>query len=59
MKTEKTVNGIKNVDKARYFLKKEGMNVILTKRANNRNVSVIVKKMERLHKNMLKFEDAY
>ena len=59
MKTEKTVNGIKNVDKARYFLKKEGMNVILTKRANNRNVSVIVKKMERLHKNMLKFEDAH
>ena len=59
MKLEKTVHGIKNVDKARYFLKKEGMNVILTKRANNRNVSVIVKKMERLHKNMLKFEDAY
>lgn len=59
MKLEKTVHGIKNVDKARYFFKKEGMNVILTKRANNRKVSLIVKKMERLHKNMLKFEDAH
>lgn len=44
MKLEKTVHGIKNVDKARYFFKKEGMNVILTKRASNRKVSVIVKK---------------